>query len=150
MKVDSSIAALFDSLRPAIAERMFATVSDNSHGADASSRRQVESVLEHLGNFLLSGDLRMHRDFLQALLAMRNTNTETYSTVMSSLAEIGDTAARLVQGAGDSPAHRSLAQQLVSVTATTVRVCNELVAKDLARKISQRDQLRGNPTGKDR
>jgi hypothetical protein len=158
MKVDSSIAALFDSLRPAIAERMFASVSDptNSHkqpasvGIDANSRKQVEAILEHLGNFLITNDLRMHRDFLQALLAMRNTHTQTYSTVMSSLAELGDTAARMVQGAGDTSSHRFLAQKLVNATSTTIRICNELVAKDLDRKVAQRDQLRGNPVGKER
>jgi hypothetical protein len=157
MKVDNSIAALFDALRPTIAERMFASVSDptNSHkpaavGIEANSRKQVEAILEHLGNFLITDDLRMHRDFLQALLAMRNTHTQTYSTVMSSLAELGDTAARMVQGAGDTSSHRFLAQKLVNATSTTIRICNELVAKDLDRKVAQRDQLRGNPVGKER
>ncbi|MBP9085044.1 MAG: hypothetical protein KBG15_02960 [Kofleriaceae bacterium] len=129
--------------------------TDNDDAPNTSSplRKQTEAVLEHLENYLVTGDLRMHRDFLQAFLAMRAAEAQSPSAVMASLAEIGDTAARVIQQAGDDDEpRRQLVQAVASATVTTVKVCNELLARDLQRKVALCKELRSEqaPRGSNR
>ncbi len=144
------MVSIFEALRPTIVARMLTaratrsgTESDEANNSDSPLRKQIEAVLEHLGNFLVTGDVRMHRDFLQAFLAMRAAEAQSPSAVMASLTEIGDTAARVVQQAGDDDEHRRhLVHALASATVTTVKVCNELLARDLQRKVALCKELR--------
>lgn len=145
------MVSIFEALRPKIVARMLTTRAtrsgtesdDANHNGSSPLRTQIEAVLEHLGNFLVTGDLRMHRDFLQAFLAMRAAEAQTPSAVMASLTEIGDTAARVVQQDGeDDEPRRQLVHALASATVTTVKVCNELVARDLQRKVALCKELR--------
>ncbi|HPH66164.1 MAG TPA: hypothetical protein PLF40_10485 [Kofleriaceae bacterium] len=141
--------SIFEALRPKIVDRMLAARASRSdtesdaNQSDSPLRRQLEAVLEHLGNYLVTGDLRMHRDFLQSFLAMRAAEAQSPSAVMASLTEIGDTAARVVQQDGpDDDERRHLVQALASATVTTVKVCNELLARDLQRKLALCNELR--------
>ena len=150
MRAGPPMVSMFETLRPKIVARMLTsraarsgTESEESNQANSPLRKQIEAVLEHLGNFLVTGDLRMHRDFLQAFLAMRAAEAQSPSAVMASLTEIGDTAARVVQQDGDDDEpRRQLVHALASATVTTVKVCNELLARDLQRKVALCRELR--------
>jgi hypothetical protein len=154
MANQNSITDLFAALKDSIAARLDAIAlaqrdssqsvdpADSRNSRDSTPHRQQNlAFLEHLANFLITGDLRTHRDFLQSLLAMRTAQSQSASSVMAQLTEIGDTAARVVQNNGDDQTHRDLVFGIASATASTVRLCNELVAKDLEYKIAQRDEL---------
>lgn len=150
MRPGPPMVSIFEALRPKIVARMLTaraarsgTESDEANQGSSPLRKQIEAVLEHLGNFLVTGDLRMHRDFLQAFLAMRAAEAQSPSAVMASLTEIGDTAARVVQQDGDDDEpRRQLVHALALATVTTVKVCNELLARDLQRKVALCRELR--------
>lgn len=150
MRPGPLMVSIFEALRPKIVARMLATratrsgtASEISNNSTSPLRTQIEAVLEHLGNFLVTGDLRMHRDFLQTFLAMRAAEAQSPSAVMASLTEIGDTAARVVQQDGeDDEPRRQLVHALASATVSTVKVCNELLARDLQRKVALCKELR--------
>ena len=60
-----SLARSYEALRPRVLERLLelrATL-DPSLGRldDASARAQIGAVLDHLGNFIATGDLGLHR-----------------------------------------------------------------------------------------
>jgi len=69
---------------------------------EAAARAQMSAVLEHLGNFIASGDMGLHRAFLHTFLAMRAAEAQSPAAVLAMLVAIGDTAAQVAQedGAG--------------------------------------------------
>ncbi len=141
------LARTYEALRPKILQRLLEIRStiDPSLGRldEAAARAQVGAVLEHLGNFLATGDLRLHRAFLQTFLAMRAAEAQSPSSVLATLVGIGDTAAQVAQeeGAGaQGGAGPELTLLLTRVTASTARALNDLIAEELeTRRRSWRD-----------
>ncbi len=89
---------------------------------EATARAQIGAVLEHLGNFLATGDLRLHRAFLQTFLAMRAAESQSPASVLAALVAIGDTAAQVAQEEGARrPEGVELMLLLTRVTASTAR-----------------------------
>jgi hypothetical protein len=139
------LARAYEALRP----KMLARLLELRSTLDASlarldeetARAQVAAVLEHLGNFIATGDLRLHRSFLQTFLAMRAAEAQSPASVLATLVAIGDTAAQVAQeeGAG-SEAGDELTLLLTRVTASTARALNDLIAEELeSRRRSWRD-----------
>jgi hypothetical protein len=98
-------------------------------------------VLEHLGNFIATGDLRLHRAFLQTVLAMRAAEAQSPASVLATLVAIGDTAAQVAQEEGAvRPKGGELTLLLTRVTASMARALNDLIAEELeTRRRSWRD-----------
>ena len=61
---------------------------------EATARAQIGAVLDHLGNFIATGDLGLHRAFLHTFLAMRAAEAQGPAAVLAMLVAIGDTAER--------------------------------------------------------
>ena len=99
---------------------------------DATARAQIGAVLEHLGNFIATGDLGLHRAFLHTFLAMRAAEAQSPASVLAMLVAIGDTAAQVAQeeGAGTTEG-AELTLLLTRVTASTARAVNDLIAEEL-------------------
>jgi hypothetical protein len=143
------LARAYEALRPKILQRLLelrATI-DPSLGRldDATARAQIGAVLEHLGNFIATGDLRLHRAFLHTFLAMRAAEAQSPASVLAVLVAIGDTAALVAQeeGAG-TPDGAELTLLLTRVTASTARAVNDLIAEELeTRRRSWRDLSKG-------
>src|SRR5207248_4185470 len=95
---------------------------------------QFAAVLEHVGNFLATGDLGLHRAFLHTFLAMRAAEAQGPAAVPAMLVAIGDTAALVAQETGDS---NDLTLMLTRVTASTARAVNDLIADELERRLTQ-------------
>jgi len=147
------LARAYDTLRPKVLQRLLEMRStlDPSLGRldEATARAQISAVLEHLGNFLATGDLGMHRAFLHTFLAMRAAEAQGPTAVLAMLVAVGDTAAQVAQdtlaGTIDGA---ELTLLLTRVTATTARAVNDLVAEELARRTALWSELslreRGN------
>jgi hypothetical protein len=141
------LARTYEALRPKILQRLLEIRStiDPSLGRldEAAARAQVGAVLEHLGNFLATGDLRLHRGFLQTFLAMRAAEAQSPASVLATLVGIGDTAAQVAQEEGaraHGGAGPELTLLLTRVTASTARALNDLIAEELeTRRRSWRD-----------
>jgi len=133
------LARAYEALRPKILQRVLELRStiDPSLGRldDAAARAQVGAVLEHLGNFIATGDLRLHRAFLHTFLAMRAAEAQSPASVLVVLVAIGDTAALVAQeeGAG-TPEGAELTLLLTRVTASTARAVNDLIAEEVERR----------------
>jgi hypothetical protein len=150
MSTVSTLARSYEALRPRVLERVLelrATL-DPSLGRldDATARVQIGAVLDHLGNFIATGDLVLHRGFLHAFLAMRAAEAQSPASVLAMLVAIGDTAAQVVQdgadGAGPSGSDGAeLTLLLTRVTASTARALNDLIAEELGRRDAQRAEL---------
>jgi hypothetical protein len=146
-----TLARSYEALRPRVLDRLLELrgTLDPSLGRldDATARAQIGAVLDHLGNFIATGDLGMHRAFLDTFLAMRAAEAQSPASVLAMLVAIGDTAAQVAQEpAGgpdgrDRPDGRELALLLTRVTASTARVVNDLIAEQLARRAAQREEL---------
>lgn len=139
------LARAYDALRPKILQRLLElrpTLDPSLARLDEqTARAQVGAVLEHLGNFLATGDLRLHRSFLQTFLAMRAAEAQSPASVLGALVAIGDTAAQVAQeeGAG-RPEGAELTLLLTRVTASMARALNDLIAEELeTRRRSWRD-----------
>lgn len=147
MSTAPSLARSYEVLRPKVLERLIelrATL-DPSLGRldDSTARAQIGAVLDHLGNFIATGDLALHRGFLHAFLAMRAAEAQSPASVLAMLVAIGDTAAQVAQeeagaGRGDGT---ELTLLLTRVTASTARAINDLIAEELARRTGQRAEL---------
>jgi hypothetical protein len=101
-------------------------------------------VLDHLGNFIATGDLGLHRGFLQTFLAMRAAEAQSPASVLAMLVAIGDTAAQVAQEDAGGPAGSDGAELtllLTRVTASTARAMNDLIAEELGRRAAQRAEL---------
>src|SRR6187402_2394518 len=86
------LARAYEALRPRILQRLLELRSTLDPGLgrldEATARAQVSAVLEHLGNFIATGDLRLHRAFLQAFLAMRAAEAQSPASVLATLVAI--------------------------------------------------------------
>lgn len=139
-----SLARSYDALRTKILGRLLelrGTLDPSlARLDDATARAQIGAVLDHLGNFLATGDLGLHRGFLHTFLAMRAAEAQSPASVLAMLVAIGDTAAQVAQE--DDPSGE-LPLLLTRVTASTARAINDLIADELTRRTAERDELRG-------
>jgi len=140
------LAAGYEAIRPKILQRLLElrTTLDPSLGRldDATARAQIGAVLDHIGNFIATGDLGLHRAFLHTFLAMRAAEAQSPASVLAMLVAIGDTAAQVAQEeAGSSEARSELTLLLTRVTASTARAVNDLIADELARRMGQWNEL---------
>ena len=115
---------------------------------EETARAQVAAVLDHLGNFIVTGDMGLHRAFLHTFLAMRAAEAQSPAAVLAMLVAIGDTAAQVAQeeGAGTS-AGAELTLLLTRVTASTARAVNDLIAEELERRLGTQRELHGKLKG---
>lgn len=146
MSTVPTLARAYEALRPKVLERLLElrTTLDPSLGRldDSTAGAQIGAVLDHLGNFIATGDLALHRAFLQTFLAMRAAEAQSPASVLAMLVAIGDTAAQIAQedAAGRSDG-TELTLLLTRVTASTARAINDLIAEELGRRAAQRAEL---------
>jgi hypothetical protein len=151
MSTVPTLARSYEALRPRVLERVLelrATL-DPSLGRldDASARAQIGAVLDHLGNFIATGDLALHRGFLHTFLAMRAAEAQSPASVLAMLIAIGDTAAQVAQDEAGTGDGAELTRLLTRVTASTARAMNDLIADELGRRTAQRAELAGRVRG---
>jgi len=145
MSTAPQVARAYDALRPKILQRildMRATI-DSSLGRtdEALARTQIGAVLDHIGNFIATGDLGLHRAFLHTFLAMRAAEAQGPAQVLAMLVAIGDTAAQVSQEESQGPEGADLTLLLTRVTAATARAVNDLIADELERRLAQWAEL---------
>ncbi len=136
------LARAYDGLRPKILERLLElrVTLDPSLARldDETARAQIGAVLDHLGNYIATGDLGLHRAFLHTFLAMRAAEAQGPGAVLGMLVAIGDTAAQVAQDEGAGTAEGAeLTLLLTRVTASTARAVNDLIADELTARIEQ-------------
>jgi len=147
MPTAPTLARSYEALRPLVLDRLLEMrgTLDPSLGRldDATARAQIGAVLDHLGNFIATGDVGLHRGFLHTFLAMRAAEAQSPASVLAMLVAIGDTAAQVAQegGAGADGDGAELTLLLTRVTASTARVVNDLIAEELMRRTEQRAEL---------
>jgi len=146
MSTVPTLARSYEALRPKVLQRLLELRStlDPSLGRldDPTARAQIGAVLDHLGNFIATGDLGLHRAFLHTFLAMRAAEAQSPASVLAMLVAIGDTAAQVAQEEGAGTADGAeLTLLLTRVTASTARGVNDLIAEELGRRIGQRSEL---------
>ena len=152
MATAPTLARSYEALRPQVLERLLELrgTLDPSLGRldDVTARAQIGAVLDHLGNFIATGDLGLHRAFLHTFLAMRAAEAQSPASVLAMLVAIGDTAAQVAQedgaGRGDGP---ELTLLLTRVTASTARAVNDLIAEELEQRATQRAELAARTGG---
>lgn len=137
---------MLESLRPAVLARLVEIRGTLDHSLARSSehdaREQFDAVLRHQVTYLTTWDWRLHRSFLQTYLAMRAGDGMSSDDVLHVLSSIGEVVAETVRSQlGDHPIAPSLMVALAKFNAHTVRGVIDLVAEDLERRRSQRDQL---------
>lgn len=108
---------------------------------DDAARTQIGAVLDHIGNFIATGDLGLHRGFLHTFLAMRAAEAQDPASVLTMLVAIGDTAAQVAQEEAKDAEGAELTLLLTRVTASTARAVNDLIADELARRLAQWAEL---------
>lgn len=147
MSTAPTVARAYDALRPKILQRLLdmrATLDPSLGRIDeAAARAQIGAVLDHLGNFIATGDLGLHRAFLHTFLAMRAAEAQGPAQVLAMLVAIGDTAAQVSQEEQGGPDHSELTLLLTRVTAATARIVNDLIAEELERRLAQWHELSG-------
>jgi hypothetical protein len=145
MSTVPTLARAYEALRPKILHRLLELRStlDPSLGRldEPTARAQIGAVLDHLGNFIATGDLGLHRGFLHTFLAMRAAEAQSPASVLAMLVAIGDTAAQVAQDEGGGAAGAELTLLLTRVTASTARAINDLIADELGRRAGQRSEL---------
>lgn len=147
MPTAPTLARSYEALRPLVLDRLLELrgALDPSLGRldDATARAQIGAVLDHLGNFIATGDIGLHRGFLHTFLAMRAAEAQSPASVLALLVAIGDTAAQVAQegGTGAEGDGAELTLLLTRVTASTARVVNDLIAEELGRRVEQRAEL---------
>ncbi|HEU4727428.1 MAG TPA: hypothetical protein VFT22_06060, partial [Kofleriaceae bacterium] len=101
MSTARTLARSYEILRPKVLQRLLELrpTLDPSLGRldEATARAQIGAVLDHLGNFIATGDLGLHRAFLHTFLAMRAAEAQSPASVLAMLVAIGDTAAQVAQ-----------------------------------------------------
>lgn len=140
------MARAYEALRPRILQRLLELRSelDPSLGRldETTAHAQISAVLDHLGNFIATGDLGLHRGFLHTFLAMRAAEAQSPGSVLAMLVAIGDTAAQVAQQEATGSAEgNELTLLLTRVTATTARGVNDLIAEELRERTAQRAEL---------
>jgi hypothetical protein len=146
MSSGAPLAAGYEALRPRILQRLLDLRStlDPSLGRldDPTARAQISAVLDHLGNFIATGDLGLHRAFLHTFMAMRAAEAQSPASVLAMLVAIGDTAAQVAQDEGAGTIEGAeLTLLLTRVTASTARAVNDLIADELGRRLGQWNEL---------
>jgi hypothetical protein len=146
MSTVPTLARSYDALRPKVLQRLLELRStlDPSLGRldESTARAQIGAVLDHLGNFIATGDLGLHRGFLHTFLAMRAAEAQSPASVLAMLVAIGDTAAQVAQEEAAGTAEGAdLTLLLTRVTASTARGVNDLIAAELDRRAGQRTEL---------
>jgi hypothetical protein len=141
------LATAYEMLRPRILQRLLelrATLDPALGRMDEpTARAQVGAVLDHLGNFIATGDMGQHRAFLHTFLAMRAAEAQSPAAVLAMLVAIGDTAAQVAQDEGAGTAEGAeLTLLLTRVTASTARAVNDLIAEELERRLATWTDLR--------
>jgi len=146
MPTAPTLARSYEALRPLVLDRLLELRGslDPSLGRldDATARAQIGAVLDHLGNFIATGDMGLHRAFLHTFLAMRAAEAQSPAAVLAMLVAIGDTAAQVAQeeGAGTTEG-AELTLLLTRVTACTARAVNDLIAEELERRMIEWREL---------
>ena len=145
MSTAPPVARAYDGLRPKILQRLLdmrATLDPSLGRLDEpTARAQIGAVLDHLGNFIATGDLGLHRAFLHTFLAMRAAEAQGPAQVLAMLVAIGDTAAQVSQESDPTPEGSELTLMLTRVTASTARAINDLIASELERRLAQWAEL---------
>ena len=148
MPTAPTLARSYEALRPRVLERILelrATLDPSLGRLDEpTAHTQIGAVLDHLGNFIATGDLGMHRAFLHTFLAMRAAEAQSPASVLAMLVAIGDTAAQVAQEDAGGPSGSDGAELtllLTRVTASTARALNDLIAEELARRDAQRAEF---------
>ena len=145
MSTVPTLARSYEALRPRVLERVLelrATLDPSlARLDDASARAQIGAVLEHLSNFIATGDLALHRGFLHTFLAMRAAEAQGPASGLAMLVAIGDTAAQVAQDEAATGDGAELTRLLTRVTASTARAMNDLIAEELGRRTAQRADL---------
>jgi hypothetical protein len=142
MSTAPPVARAYDALRPKILQRLMEIrgTLDPTLGRleETTARAQINAVLDHLGNFIATGDLGLHRAFLHTFLAMRAAEAQGPAAVLAMLVAIGDTAAQVAQEDGTDI---ELTLMLTRVTASTARAINDLIAEEVERRLAQFREL---------
>ena len=145
MSTAPPVARAYDGLRPKILHRLLAmrgTLDPFLARVDeATARAQLGAILDHLGNFIATGDLGMHRAFLHTFMAMRAAEAQGPAQVLAMLVSIGDTAAQVSQEEYPGTDGAELTLMLTRVTASTARAINDLISDELDRRLAQRAEL---------
>ena len=145
MSTAPPVARAYDVLRPKILQRLLdmrATLDPSLGRLDeATARAQIGAVLDHLGNYIATGDMGLHRAFLHTFLAMRAAEAQGPAQVLAMLVAVGDTAAQVSQESDPSPEGSELTLMLTRVTASTARAINDLIASELERRLAQWAEL---------
>jgi hypothetical protein len=146
MSTVPTLARSYEALRPKVMQRLLElrTTLDPSLGRldDDTARVQIGAVLNHLGNFIRTGDHGLQRGFLHTFLAMRAAEAQSPAAVLAMLVAIGDTAAQVAQEEGRGTLEGAeLTLLLTRVTASTARAVNDLIAEELGRRTAQRDEI---------
>src|SRR5438552_5511545 len=133
MSTAPPVARAYDELRPKILQRLLdmrATLDPSLGRLDeATARGQIGAVLDHLGNFIATGDLGLHRAFLHTFLAMRAAEAQGPAAVLAMLVAIGDTDAHVAQeDAILRTGGTDLTLMLTRVTASTARAVHDAIA----------------------
>src|SRR5512140_3494515 len=141
------LAHAYEALRPRILQRLLelrATLDPALGRMDEpTARTQIAAVLDHVGNFIATGDMGLHRAFLHTFLAMRAAEAQSPAAVLAMLVAIGDTAAQVAQeDAAGTAAGSELTLLLTRVTASTARAVNDLIAEELERRLGTWGELR--------
>lgn len=135
------LARAYDALRSKILQRLLdmrATLDPSLGRLDEPvARAQIGAVLDHVGNFIATGDLGLHRAFLHTFLAMRAAEAQGPAAVLAMLVAIGDTAAQVSQEEAKGSEGAELTLLLTRVTASTARAVNDLIAEELERRLAQ-------------
>ena len=141
MSTAPPVARAYDALRPKILQRLLEirTTLDPSLGRldEDTARAQIGAVLDHIGNFIATGDLGLHRAFLHTFIAMRAAEAQSPAQVLAMLVAIGDTAAQVSQEESGAAHGSELTLMLTRVTASTARAVNDLIAEELERRLAQ-------------
>jgi hypothetical protein len=146
MSTVPTLARSYEALRPKVMQRLLELRStlDPSLARldDDTAYVQIGAVLDHLGNFIRTGDHGLQRGFLHTFLAMRAAEAQSPAAVLAMLVAIGDTAAQVAQEEGRGTQEGAeLTLLLTRVTASTARAVNDLIAEELARRTAQRDEI---------
>jgi hypothetical protein len=145
MSTASPVARAYDALRPKILQRLLDMRAslDPSLGRldEDTARAQIGAVLDHVGNFIATGDQGLHRAFLHTFLAMRAAEAQGPAAVLAMLVAIGDTAAQVAQEEARTAEDQELTLFLTRVTASTARLVNDLIAEELERRLAQWSEL---------
>jgi hypothetical protein len=139
------LARAYEALRPKILQRLLdmrATLDPSfARLEDSLAQAQIGAVLDHLGNFIATGDLGLHRAFLHTFLAMRAAEAQGPAAVLAMLVAIGDTAAQVSQEESADGDGAELTLLLTRVTASTARAVNDLIAEELQSRLAQWGEL---------